>query len=65
MAKASKLTCHLKEQHAGTVAIKEVRAAHLPGYGGQQGCQEGYSDPGKLLGQYQLLWWTAPHMLFC
>ncbi len=65
ITKHSKLTCHLKEQYTSTVAIKEVRAAHLPGYGGQQGRQEGYSDPGELLRQHQLLWWTAPHMLFC
>jgi len=40
IAKHSELTCHLKEQHSSTVAVKEVWTTHLPGYGGQQGRQE-------------------------
>ncbi|KAA6422354.1 MAG: hypothetical protein FRX49_07824 [Trebouxia sp. A1-2] len=59
ITKHSSLTCHLKEQHSSTVAVKEVWAAHLPGYRGQQGRQEGYPHPGELLGKHQLLWYCA------
>lgn len=46
------LAGQLQQQDASAVAVKEVRPADLPSYRGQQGCQEGYPNPGELLGQH-------------